>query len=430
MKTKLLLTATILAFYFLTSFSFALVSSGIGMHVIIGIESSTQRCGNSMNSCGAWPNCKTLTNLTYCVNGKIYESYCSANVIRNRTTSSTCTEFILNLTDDDENENSADFYMYSVGTSNVLGSGTISGPDRIIFTPAISKTDFELRHDDSRMMFVIKNLDVTKLSGNVKVIIDKKDIDPDITGVNTLRSYHVELPSQFSYSSIVLKLKYDSDEVDDENKIVVYRCGSFNPQTNLCNVNWTVMPNVTIDKTNNIVSLTLSNFSVYMLGEQGQNTTTTTTTTVQSNTTTTASTTSTSTTTIPIIYSGGGGSGSDDDGTTTSTNEETTIPSITEEQPEQSDGTVNTSPENITQTQGTNSATSFASMVEQNKLLIASPFIALAAGYALYYSFQKSGQSLSKHSGRSKVYKKLAKPLKAKRMKKSNKEYGGTVLKL
>jgi len=430
MKTKLLLAATILAFYFLTSFSFAQITSGIGMHVIAGGQSSTQKCGNSINSCGKWPNCQSLANLTYCVNGKIYESYClSTNLIRNRSTYATCTEFTLNLTDDDENENSADFYMYSVGTSNVLGSGTISGPDRIIFTPAISKTDFELRHDDSRMIFIMKNLDVTKLSGSIKVIIDKKDIDPDINGVNPLRSYHVELPSQFSYSSIILKLKYDSDEVDDENKLVVYRCGSFNPQTNLCNVNWTRMSNVTIDKTNNIVSLTLSSFSVYMLGEQGQNTTTTTTTTVQSNTTTTTSTTST--TTIPIIYSGGGGSGSDgSDVATTSTNEETTIPSITEELSEQSDDAVNTTSENITQTQGTNPATSFASMIEQNKLLIASPFIALAAGYALYYSFQKSGQPFSKHSGRSKVYKKLAKPLKAKGMKKSNKEYSGTVLKL
>ena len=427
MKTKVLLTTTILAFYFLASFSFAQITSGIGVHVIIGMNSSTQKCGNSMNSCGKWPNCYNLANISYCVNGKIYESYCSANAVRNRTTSSTCTEFILNMTDDDENENSADFYIYSTGTSNVLGSGSISGPDRIIFTPSISKADFELRHDDSNMMIVLKNLDITKLSGSVRIIIDKKNIDPDISNVNPVSAYHVELPSQFSFSSITLKLKYESGEVNNENNLVVYRCGSFNTQTNLCNANWTVMPNVTIDKNNNIVSLTLSSFSVYMLGEKDYSNSTTSTTTTTNTTTTTSATTS-STTTTAVEYGGGGGGGNGDgNGETTTVAEETTInPSTVEEQVA---GEENTTTANVTGTQETNSVTGFASMVEQNKLLIASPFIALAAGYVLYYSFQKSGQPFSKYSGRAKVYKKLVKP-KTKGMKKRNTEYDGMVLKL
>jgi len=432
MKEKLLLlSSAILAFYFLASFASAEITSGIGVHVIVGVPNSAQKCSGNINSCGAWPNCLNLANISYCVNGKIYESYCLSNSPRNRSTSNTCTEFGLNLTDDDGNENSADFYIYSAGTANVLGSGSISGLDRMIFTPSVSKTDFELRYDDSRMMFLLKNLDITKLNGNLKIIIHKKDIDPDISGINVLRSYHVELPSQFSYSSLILKLKYDSSEVDNENALVVYRCGSFSSNTNSCNVNWIIMPNITIDKNNNIVSLTLSSFSVYMLAEQGGNTTTTTT--VPSNTTTTStattSTTTTSSTTTTIISSGSDGGSSGSSGTTTTVQESTTVLSTIEEQSDTIDA--NTTSTDVTQLQSTNPTTGFASLIEQNKLIIASPFIALVAAGVLYYSFQKNGQSYSKFHGGSKIYKKLrAKSLNKKNMRKRGAQHTGTVLRL
>jgi len=436
MKGKLLLIAAIFAFYFLASFASAqMIKTGVGVRVSIGGGSSGQKCGNTKNSCGTWPNCYNLTDVSYCVNGKIIESYCSYNNIRNTTlTTKTCSEFIVNLTDDDENENSADYHFYSAGTTNLLGSGSISGIERIISTPAISKADLELEHDGLNMIIIIKNLDVGKLTQVSKLIIHKKDIDPDLYGINPIRFYHVELPAQFSFSSLLLKLKYDEDEVENASMLVVYKCSSFNTDTDSCNVNWTKMSNVKIDTTNKVVSLNLTSFSVYMLAEKEQNTTTTTTTTIQSNTTTTSSTTTTApTTTTAVIWdSGGGGGGSDgtgDESTTTvvTTNEDEAIPLATEEQLDDASTTANT-----TQAQGTQATTGFAAMVEQNKLLIVSPFIALGAAYVLYYSFQKSGQPFyPKYSGRSKIFKKLnVKGLKKSARKKSNRQYSGTVLKL
>jgi len=420
MKTRLvLMAATIFAFYFLTSFvSAQWWRSGVGMHVG-GTGSSTQKCGNIDASCGDWPNCVDLTNVTYCVSNKVVTAYCSLNKVRNRTTSNPCTEFGLNFTDDDSNESDVGFSLYSTGTTNVLTSGSIFGSGIIRHSSVLSKADFEFRYDDGRLGVLIKGLNITKLAASPRVIVDMKDVDPDLDSILPIRAYHVELPAQFSFSSILLKMKYDADEIDNATMLVVYRCGSFNANTNSCSGSWTKMPGVSIDTANRIVSVTLTNFSVYMLGEQEQNTTTTTTTTTISSNTTTTTTTSTVPTTTTVYSSGGAGA------TTTSTEEETTtVPTTVEEESEE-----DTNPA-VNATQQPQSFIGFTSLVEQNKLLIASPFVAIAGAYALYYSFQKSGQLYPKHHGKSKVYKKLEpRKLKAKNSKKRF-DHGDTILKL
>ena len=389
--------------------------SGVGMR-IGGGGNATQKCGNTEASCGPWPNCVDIRNITYCVNNKVVNTYCSFNVIRNRTTSTACTEFGLNVVDDDESEADVNYRLYSVGTTSKLAEGSLFGYGRIRMNGVVLRGDFEFEYDDARLKFLIKNLDMSKVE-NKKIIMDMKDFDPHINNTILVRAYHVELPTDFSFSSIILKLTYEDDEVDNPNMLAVYRCGSFNNTANKCSGSWTRMTGVSIDTANNIVSLTLSNFSVYMLAEQDVSTTTTTT--IPSNTTSTTTTTTTSTTVPTTTTTSSGGNGGSDyyEDTTTVEETETTIPTTIEEQLESAATT-----ENVTQQ--TQSATGFSSLIDQNKLVVISPFIAVGAAVILYYSFQNS--QFPKYSGKSKVFKKLQAP----KSKKNRSSKHGTVLRL
>lgn len=92
----------------------------------------------------------------------------------------------------------------------------------------------------------------------------------------SIKRIEVELPSNFTYSTVTLKIKYSDINFINESNITVYKCSSFNPSTNTCNENWTKITPTEIDKTNKIILLEINSFSVYVLGEPMQTTTTTT----------------------------------------------------------------------------------------------------------------------------------------------------------
>jgi len=231
------------------------------------LSGDSTRCEGTTTSCGLDGNCLDLTGLIYCVDGRIVETICRYNRPRNRTTSTPCKNinFDLNVKDENGLNVPINLTLYKPGTNDTVKKFEINGSGSI--NTFEEKIDFNIDYDNSNLMIKVKNLDIESLnSTSPSIIIDSK-VEPNIPGVNVYIAYKVELPSEFTYSSITLSVKYSDITVEDENNLTFYRCGSFNSTTNECNEEWSTIDTSVLDTTNKIASITISNFSVYALGE-------------------------------------------------------------------------------------------------------------------------------------------------------------------
>jgi len=265
-------------------------SVGIVIHGT-ATPNTTQQCSSNQTSCGIWPNCADISDLTtYCVNGHVIESYCSLNVIRNRTKRGpTCSNYIpepsigFNITNTEDSDEIVDLTIYNPGTPDIIITRTIDGFDSLPLSA--KKVDLEFAYDDSNLKVKVKGLNISKLTSNkIHIVID--EVSPEIDGVYILRAYKVQLPNDFSYNSIDLTMTYNPDEVENESALVLYKCSNYNYQNDVCNGNWTKI-NLNINKESKIALANIMGFSVYALGEKESTTTTSTTTTTTPTTTTT-----------------------------------------------------------------------------------------------------------------------------------------------
>ncbi|MDI6826210.1 MAG: hypothetical protein QMD36_03390 [Candidatus Aenigmarchaeota archaeon] len=320
-------------------------SEGQGMPVTYGVDvtiygrggGTTKKCAGTKTSCGTYPDCKDLTKLDGCYNGYKRSYYCSNNQPKY---SESCTDYccqqfygsvgkcqsgvckgqaspppvklVLNITNGLGGTRSAKITLYIPGTSTIVNTSTINGYGTI--HSSNSTVDFMMEFDSSILIVLLKSLNLTKLSGTSQIIIDV--VPTSIPNVSLIKAYKISIPSTFSFTGIILKIKYSTLSFGNEQGLAIYKCGSYNDLTNVCNDNW-VKISATRDTVNDIISAELSSFSVYALGESQQ--TTTTTTTLQTTTTQSSSSSSrssggtTTTTTIPETQ--GSLTCSDDDGT-------------------------------------------------------------------------------------------------------------------
>jgi hypothetical protein len=335
MKKEVALISSIFIFsLLLTVFSFvqaldAPPFGSVGSHLGGIIGGQQQVCSNTDTSCGTWPNCFDLTYVKYCVNGKIMESYCFSNEIKNRTTAIACKNINIPLnfriTDSSDVDDSADINLYVPGTGDSVGSLSVTGEDSVNSTRDI--VDALFKYDSEILRFKIKKLNLTKIvTQPIHITFDA--ISPEIPNQFVIRAYKVQLPQDFSYDSIELYMKYESNEVENMSSLAIFKCSNYNIATETCSGSWVKMDSV-IDDTNKIVASSITGFSAYALTEfeNSQTTTSSTSTTTTTPTTTTTSAPPASSSSSSSGTTGGaalGGSSSPGSSTTTTSKSTTT----------------------------------------------------------------------------------------------------------
>ena len=262
-----------------------IVTGGVGVVANPGGVSTGTKCGNNVTSCGQPGYCVDLTGVAYCVSGHTVETICSSNTPKNVTRTSSCQNFQsqLNVTNKVGSQRSVNIRFYTPGTTQVINSFSINGAGSI--SSLTQTVDFELDYDDAYLKFKAKNLDLSKLDPNIGLIVDKLLVT--IPNIDVYKAYLVELPSNFTYSSITLSIKYSDVTVRNASQLKFYRCDSFNTSTSTCNGNWNTVDTITLDSANKVTSTDINHFSVYALGEPKQTGTTTTTTSTTTTTTNT-----------------------------------------------------------------------------------------------------------------------------------------------
>ena len=415
---KILIIVTVALIMTSLFFSFALAASVIEINGP-KIYAGTKRiiyCGNNQTSCGDPNHCVDLTGMVYCVRGRVVTTKCLSNNIRNETLTTSCGggDFKLRLKDSKGNDSAANITMYTKDSSNIIGRSSVNGEGNLNSLENNGDMDFDFRN--SEFNFLIKGVTLDNEDHNF--MIDK--VTARIPGATVFKTLYVNLPPNFSFTRIVLKIKY-SDVTASESSLTLYKCSNFNATSGECNGSWQTIP-IIKDSINKMIIADVNSFSAYALGDAGTNTTTTTsTTTTSTSTTSTTSTTTTTTTSTPPATNPNSGSGDDssDTGSTTTTTETTEIIASTENPTTTTtSASENTTAEsNTTSIQDSGMTTGFFSMVS-NYMSIVLPASAMAG--ALIYNFFRKNKSYSSSS--------YAKYGKVKHTGKKSKRTRGTVL--
>ncbi len=195
-----------------------------------------------------------------------------------------------------------------LNNSNFVGLGNIFSPT--------SLSDLELDYDNQNLGVFVYGLNMTNISTSMSQVIFE-NTNPQISHFTPYRGYHVELPwNSSTYNSITLAISLAGINNVNYTSIVVYRCGNYNPITNVCSDSGGWVPQtISVDPVNKIVTLTINHFSVYAVGSgNGLQSYTTSSTTTSSSSTSTSTYTTTSSYTPPVnnpapVSSGGGGGG-------------------------------------------------------------------------------------------------------------------------
>jgi hypothetical protein len=248
-----------------------IVKGGVG----IRIGSPTNKCANTLSSCGTFPDCVNLTGIVYCVNGRVVKPYCYSNTVKNKTYNAACdsstqinsVNFQLNITNGAGSNRQLIVTLLSAGTADVINTTTIDGYGSVSSLENV--VDFKFEYDNSNLNVIVKNLNLTNLNSKVSsIIVDKPT--PTIPNTSVYKAYKVELPSYFVYSSILLAVNYNGVTVNNENNLRFYKCSSFDTTTNTCSENWMEITSVTRNTTSKTISTEINSFSVYVLGEPAQ----------------------------------------------------------------------------------------------------------------------------------------------------------------
>ena len=306
-----------------------------------------------------------------------------------------------------------------LNTSQFTGLGYLFSPSSII--------DFELSYDNRNLDMMVNNFNITNMDGLSPQITIQK-VNTQIPGFNIYRAYKVELPTNFNYNDILLKIKLADVSGVNYGNITVYRCVNYDMVNNNCPSGWeNVNPTISTDLANQLISFDINHFSVYVIGNYGNASSTTTTTTVPSGSTTTTvpittTTTIQATTTTVKSSSGGGPSGGDGnlgggfnlpplDISTTTTTTETGITAS-------SNSTTSTTNKNQS------ALTGMFTNISNTNYLIAGIVIIASAGILGFYIYQKYSTSSMWHS------KSFFNPRKQSKSSRSRKRWGETSLSL
>ncbi len=257
------------------------------------VNEPVQQCKGTLLSCGLDPDkCQDLRNLNGCYNG-IYRKYsCNSN---NPTYVESCSDFCcreaygtksacksvggvrscsgsvssvsLNITNG-KVAKTLKVDLLSPDTANVLSSLTINGTGSL--STSSPKVDFKAMFDDDKFIFTLKNTTVSSLGSKANLKIDSAS--PSLSTLSVYRAFYVELPSGIEFSKISLKIKYRDLSFRNQNQLSLYKCSSFNLDTNICTSEWS---KITSTFDGDYVTANVTSFSAYLVGEPATSTTTT-----------------------------------------------------------------------------------------------------------------------------------------------------------
>ena len=357
---------------------------GVGIVIHGSNSTQSQHCGNIDTSCGNWPNCTDTTLLRYCVNGKVVESYCYSNSIKNRTRTTSCsdTKFPINfnITDSNNNDESVDVELYDPDNSNPMGSISITGENSINSTR--STVDMFFKYDDEHLRFKIKKLNLTGI-GSLTVHLTFDIINPEISNYFIVKAYKVELPTSFVFDSIKLYISYDPSEVENTSALSLFKCSNYNAEEEECSGSWNKISSV-VSAENNTVSADITGFSAYALGEYENSQSTSTTTSTNNNS-------NTSSTPVPVYTPVPAPSNNTSSNSTQQTNQSSNSQSSALNQQDGGDGTQNSSTVQGTAGDGNAKAPSGMFTLSMDKSMLAIALVAVCAGTLSFFFLRRFG---------------------------------------
>jgi hypothetical protein len=279
--------------------------------------------------------------------------------------------FGVNVKDAQDVDQIATFKLYKSNSQNLINTFEIDGNATLACND--SYVDLVIDYDDSDLNIMTRNLSISPLNATVSDIIIDDTVTPDIPGFYIYRAYKVEFPGNFKFKNIDLKINYDDLSFDNENNIVLKRCGNYDLATDTCLESWTDV-SITVSISGKYVLATIPGFSVYGLGEPEESGSTTTTTTTSSETATTTQTTQQQSSSSGGSSGGSSGSGggyippSTSSSSSSPSSTSTTVKIITPT-------TTTTSSTTVTKS---NSPIGMSTFVQQNSVYLAIPIIAVA----------------------------------------------------
>jgi hypothetical protein len=250
------------------------IETGVGATITIGMPSSTT------TSTSAPISIDNPANITFRLYGKdeIFNQYQTLNIT-----------------------------LYDNVGGEFLNSTQVTSPS-YLFSPS-SLVDLEFTYN-SNLDVRVNGLNLTNLNGasSQMLVTPIQSSNAQIPGVTVYRVYKVELPTTFSFNSILLKINLADISGINYNNITVYRCASYVIASNTCSDGW-VAQTVNVDSANKFVLLNINHFSVYAVGSGSGGTTSQTTTTTSTITSTTSTSNPPASNPAPVSSDGGGGGG-------------------------------------------------------------------------------------------------------------------------
>jgi len=152
----------------------------------------------------------------------------------------------------------ARFTFFKNGSPILSTTTNSSGNYEIALPPAY----YDLKIEFSQATLYFKNFYFRETDGLIHYIY--KD-SVQVKGLKVYGFYLFEFSGD--YSSVDLELKYSKMNVEDEDKMKVFYCDSWNFAANSCNSNWKTLDFV-LDKINSKVTLNLNHLSVFVIGRE------------------------------------------------------------------------------------------------------------------------------------------------------------------
>jgi len=205
-------------FLFITAFFLILSSLFLSYVVLAGDEieiigpevhagvGGKRYCGNNITSCGEPGKCIDLTGMVYCVRGRVVETRCLSNNIRNETLTTPCDggSFEVNFVDVDGSDASVGITVYEKDSSDIIGKSSVTG--RGYMNSLELSADMNVEFLNSEFVFLIKGADFTNFVGKTSNFVIGK-VNAVVPGTTVFKAFYVELPSNFTFSAVVLKIK-------------------------------------------------------------------------------------------------------------------------------------------------------------------------------------------------------------------------------
>ncbi len=173
--------------------------------------------------------------------------------------SNTGFEFTITVKDSNGNNVPVDLTLYITGTEKEVSNYQFN--ETLNSSQPILNYDLFFKAYNSSIKIKLNNVNLTKYN-NKTLRIDKKQTP--VTGY--LATYAVE--SEFNQSNVTLTFNYSNIAFTNENYLSLYKCADWNFSQQECGGTWQYLSNVVQDKTEDTLTITLTNLSGFSIKQE------------------------------------------------------------------------------------------------------------------------------------------------------------------